>query len=116
MTTHKSFCLTWNAQDEERYNSNVETLTEFKDTFGYKRLIMAHEVGSKGNKHIQGAIVYNNPRKLSTVINQFPGAHIEVMGGKWKDQVDYCTKECKPFIHVVNNSLGEEYSYWKDML
>lgn len=119
LKTHKSFTITWCAEDNEIYKKNVKAMETFRDTFGYKRLIAAHEVAKTGTKHIQGGIVFSSGRTLKTVMNKFPGAHIEVMISTWDRTVDYCTKECEPFIHVVRTFCTELDStdfYWINML
>lgn len=51
------------------------------------------EVGKSGTRHIQGAIVFRNPRSLKAVCRDLGGrAWLEVMRGTWGDQ-KYCLKD-----------------------
>lgn len=51
------------------------------------------EVGASGTPHIQGAVVFKNPRSLKAVCRDLGGrAHLEVMKGTWSDQ-KYCLKD-----------------------
>lgn len=53
------------------------------------------EVGESGTPHIQGAVVFRNPRSMNAVKRDLGGrAHMEKMRGTWGDQ-KYCLKDDK---------------------
>lgn len=51
------------------------------------------EVGESGTPHLQGVIVFKNPRQLSGVKLLIPRAHLEVMKGTVDQAVDYAHKD-----------------------
>lgn len=48
------------------------------------------ETGKKGNKHIQGYMEFNGPRRFTTWKNQFPTIHMERSRGSRDQNVKYC--------------------------
>jgi hypothetical protein len=83
MSRVRNFCFT----------SHVGPI-EFSDDMTY--LIQGEEIGKETNKeHIQGFVIFKNPRMLSGVIKKYKGVHWEVCKGTPLENVEYCKKEGK---------------------
>jgi len=83
MSRVRNFCFT----------SHVGKI-EFSDDMTY--LIQGDEVGSEtGKDHVQGFVMFKNPRMLSGVIKKYKGVHWEVCKGTPAQNVEYCKKEGK---------------------
>lgn len=89
-------------QPNKRYRRVVFTLNNYTSEeeehlkrLEAKWLIFGKEKGESGTPHLQGAIIWHNPRTLSA-IKKTPGlarAHIEEMRGQPCDSKAYCSKE-----------------------
>lgn len=56
-------------------------------------IIFGYEIApTTGTPHLQGYFHSTNPRTLTGVIKEFPGAHITIPNGPPKAQRDYCSK------------------------
>lgn len=87
MTQHRKFVFTVNNYTEDD-TAAVKEIDCLKMKAGF-------EVGKTGTPHIQGAVVFKNPRSLGAVCKELGGrAHVEVMKGSWSDQ-NYCLKDGK---------------------
>lgn len=62
----------------------------------YRYLIYGYEVGESGTPHLQGTIIFSNPRTLSSVIRALPGFHIEICRNI-QASIEYCKKEGEGF-------------------
>ena len=81
MSRVRNFCFT----------SHVGPI-EFSDDMSY--LIQGKEVGKETNKeHIQGFVIFKNPRMLSGVIKKYKGVHWEICNGSTVQNMEYCKKE-----------------------
>lgn len=67
---------------------------EFKENMRY--LVMGEEIGGETEKeHIQGFVIFNNPRVMTGIIEEFPGVHWEIIKGTPKQNEVYCKKDGK---------------------
>lgn len=62
-------------------------------TSGMKYLLQGDEVGAGGKEHVQGFVIFRNPRALTGVIKEFKGVHWEICNGSIEQNVAYCKKE-----------------------
>jgi len=85
MSKSRNFCFTINNHclDDE----------EFLRTLPSTYLVYGREVGASGTPHLQGFVVFENPRSFAAVKKQLPKAHIEIAKGSPDQNREYCTKE-----------------------
>lgn len=88
----RNWVFTLNNWTQEEFDS-LKTIT-------CRWLIMGRECGENNTPHLQGAIVFTQPKTL-TGVKKLPGfsrAHLEQMKGKPSDSRKYCTKEDTDFF------------------
>lgn len=87
MSKSRNFCFTLNNYTDEE----VEKLSNLE----CKYLGFGKEVGESLTPHLQGLVVFKNPRSLKGVIKDavFKRAHLEVMKGSFEQARTYCQKE-----------------------
>lgn len=77
----------------------------------YEYLVYQKEVGSNGTPHLQGYVVWKNPKRLATCKNINSRAHWTVAKGNAKENTTYCTKTdtrvSGPFIFGTMPSNGQ---------
>lgn len=67
------------------------------------RIVAGKEVGDEGTPHVQGAVVFTRPMRITAVRNALGGrAHVEEMMGTWSNQ-DYCVKDGE-VIRIADNT------------
>lgn len=66
--------------------------TELVDEIDCKYIIYGKEEGKEGTPHLQGTIIFDNPRYLTAVIYSLPGCHIEICRNVHAS-IEYCKKE-----------------------
>lgn len=112
MSRVRNFCFTAN-------NYTDETIIMLEN-LEYKYICYGKEVGESGTPHLQGFIVFNNPRRLKSVIDIMPGCHIEI--AKTIDAaITYCQKDgdftedgTRPMNQKSKGDKGAEY--WDSVL
>lgn len=65
---------------------------EFNDKMKYL-LQGVERCPSTGREHIQGFVIFKNPRALGGVIKEFPNINFEICKGNIQQNRDYCMKE-----------------------
>lgn len=66
---------------------------EWSDDMSY--LVMGDEVGEGGKDHVQGFVIFKNPRMLTGVIKKYKGIHWEICAGSPVQNMEYCKKDGK---------------------
>lgn len=65
---------------------------EYKENMTY--LIQGIEIcPTTGKEHIQGFVIFKNPRVINGIIKEFPGIHWEICKGTIEDNYNYCSKD-----------------------
>ena len=89
----RKWCFTWN-------NYTADHLVHLRErvVLVVEYLAFQPERGATGTPHLQGVVVFKNPRTLSGVASLFANGgpklvHFEVMRGTIDQAVDYCSKE-----------------------
>lgn len=82
MSKSRNFCFTM--------NNYVDTV--LVDSIDCKYIVYGKEVGESGTPHLQGFIVFENPRAIGGVIKSMPGCHIEV-ARTVDEAIAYCKKD-----------------------
>lgn len=78
---------------------------EFRDNMTY--LLQGDEIcPTTGKGHIQGFVIFKNPRVMNGIIKEFPGIHWEVCKGTIEHNYAYCTKD-KNFTEEGNKPKGK---------
>lgn len=85
MAKSRSFCFTINNYTSEDESGLL--------TLGHRYIIYGREVGESGTPHLQGYIVFKNPRHFGSLKSLMPRAHIEVAKGDADSNFKYCSKE-----------------------
>jgi len=88
MSRSRNWCFTINNYtDEDR-----DRILANRDEFVW--LIYQPEIGANGTPHLQGAVVFANPRAMGGVKRLLsPRAHLEVMRGTPAESAAYCSKD-----------------------
>jgi len=81
----RGWCFTIN-------NDEFDDLVEILD-LECKYLVFGFEKGKNGTPHIQGYVIFNNPRDLGGVKKLLTRAHLEIARGNYEQNYDYCTKD-----------------------
>lgn len=89
MERSRSFCFTWNNPDEETEAS----LARLGEEQGTKYLCFGREVGEQGTPHLQGFVMFRNPRSARAVSAMFPRWHTEIKRGTLEQAIKYCEKD-----------------------
>lgn len=81
----RNFLFTWNNynEDSEKY---LRSLADVKYCCG------GYEVGESGTPHIQGYVMFVNPKNFSAVIKLLPGCHVTV-AETVEQGIAYCKKD-----------------------
>lgn len=75
-------------------HSSVEVPNVLHENYAAKYVVWQEEKGeTTGTKHLQGYVVFNQPKRLSTLKTYFPTAHWEVRHGTHEQAKAYCMKE-----------------------
>lgn len=91
----RMFCFTINNWSEPE----EEVVRNLVGAHGAKYCVYQHEAGEAGTPHIQGFVVFLNPRDFAGVRSLFSAgsgtcrAHVEACRGDWTSNYVYCTKE-----------------------
>lgn len=81
----RSFVFTLN-----NYNgADVESLSNFSCRY----IIFGREIGESGTPHLQGYVVFDNPRSFNSIKSLLPRAHIEIAKGDADSNYEYCSKQ-----------------------
>lgn len=72
------------------HNNYIDT--QLEDTIECKYIIYGKEVGESGTPHLQGTVVFENPRSIAAVIKLLPGCHVSVCRDVVAS-VAYCKKD-----------------------
>ena len=72
---------------------DVEELRSIRDTQSIRYIGFQPERGANGTKHLQGLIIFDNPRSLGGVRAINPRGHFETMRGSAAQAKAYCEKE-----------------------
>lgn len=98
------------------FTVNNWTLSDI-DLFGSLEcsyLCYGKEVGESGTPHLQGMVVFENPRKLTGMKRIHPTAHWEPMKGTFEQAREYCIKDgdifergCLPASQKEKGVLGK---------
>lgn len=73
--------------------------TELIKTWDTKYTIYGEEQGESGTEHLQGFVMFKNPKMLGGVKQLHAKAHWEAAKGNWEQNVEYCSKEGKVTEH-----------------
>lgn len=96
----RAWCFTWNNYSENDIKYLENLFTEDKYIFG-------EEVGTLGTKHLQGAVMFKNPRHFGGVKKILEKCHIEKCIS-WMASIKYCSKEGKTFSNLENNLFSKK--------
>ncbi len=104
---HRNWCITWNNWTIENANA-LENLQSCD-------YIFQEETGDSGTPHLQGCLLFKQPKSFSQLTSKLPGAHIEPMKYK-KEAIAYCMKsETKSGPRHTNmNQYKEIYDVLSD--
>lgn len=81
----RSYVFTW--------NNYTEDTKEYLRSLVFKYLIFGEEVApTTGTKHLQGYIMFANPKEFSTTRELLSGAHVEIAKGSTEDNIVYVSK------------------------
>lgn len=94
----RNFCFTWN-----NYTLEVEKYLQGLKT---EYLCYGREVGEQGTPHLQGYLVFKNPRKMASAIKLLKGAHVSIAQGTSHENITYCSKD-KDFFEQGDRPLGQ---------
>lgn len=83
----RSWCFTLNNYTAEE----EESIRTWESEIQY--VVVGHEVGEAGTKHLQGAVNFKGTRRLAAVKKLLPRAHWEPMKAKGAEGFDYCKKD-----------------------
>lgn len=78
------------------FTINNDTWSDLMMLIGmkFRYMIFGFEIGSENKvPHIQGYVIYDTPKPLSTVKNKLPRAHWESANGSPQQNIAYCTKD-----------------------
>lgn len=78
----RNYCFTLNNYTED----DIKTIQGFKCEYVFQK-----EVGAKNTPHLQGLLMFSNPKDFSSVKKMLPKAHIEECRNKLAS-IKYCTK------------------------
>ncbi|QMW68675.1 replication-associated protein [Crucivirus-148] len=85
----RNWCFTVNNWKE----ADLECLKKLEGS-QVKYMVYGKEVGDSGTPHLQGFVIFLNPKRFSEVKKLLPwGCHIEQAKGSWEHNLAYCTKE-----------------------
>ncbi|AXH72094.1 MAG: putative viral replication protein [Circoviridae sp.] len=88
MSRLRSVCFT--------VNNPVVTKQSLLDTLkeqSIKKCIIGSEVGEYGTRHLQGYVMFRNPRSFAAIKVLIPKAHIEKANGTEAANFEYCSKD-----------------------
>jgi len=85
MSKFRAFTFTINNYTSEDESSLLN--------LGHRYLVYGREVGESGTPHLQGYVVFRNPRSFKSVKSSMPRAHIEQAKGDSDANFKYCTKD-----------------------
>ncbi len=80
---HRNWCFTWNNHTE----ANINALENLKSC----DYIFQPEIGESGTPHLQGCLLFKQPKAFNQIKSLLPGAHIETMKYR-KKAIAYCMK------------------------
>jgi len=75
------------------FTLNNHSSVEVPRSLDCKYCIWQEEMGESGTPHLQGYVVFNGPKSLSSLKAVFPTAHWEIRAGTHEQARDYCSKE-----------------------
>lgn len=85
------------AQQSKRWcftiNNYVEEDLEIDAIWDYKYLVFGQEEGDTGTPHIQGFVIFESNKRLSSLKQLHPRAHWEIARGSAEQASKYCKKE-----------------------
>jgi len=85
----RNWCFTVNNWKE----ADLECLKKLEGT-QVKYMVHGKEVGESGTPHLQGFVIFLNPKRFSEAKKVLPwGCHLEQAKGTWEHNLAYCTKE-----------------------
>lgn len=87
--TSRSWCFTINNWTPDEW----EQATSLRKKHGATWFIVGREVGAEGTPHLQGAVTFAKPIRMSALKKLLPRAHLEPMKGKEIDSTKYCSKD-----------------------
>lgn len=85
----RNYCFTINNYTEDDIQWGERLFTKEK----IKYLCMGREIGESGTPHIQGFIIFNNPRVFNTTVKLHDRWHLEICKGTAKQNEEYCKKD-----------------------
>ena len=90
MSRARSWCFTWNNYPANAVATLGEQVNAASSYIAYQP-----ERGESGTPHLQGVVVFENARSLSSMRTLFGdgGVHFEPMRGTIDQATDYCSKE-----------------------
>lgn len=83
----RRWCFTINNPDEDREEDDPHGWHD------YRYVVWQKEQGEQGTPHLQGCVVWNQPKTLAWVKDQNARAHWEIMRLDLDKNIKYCTKE-----------------------
>jgi len=87
MSRKRDFCFTIN-------NPGPQDIIELKALESEASFIIyGHEVGESGTPHLQGFVMFTNPRTIRGVTRILSRAHVEGRKGTVSQAIDYCKKD-----------------------
>ena len=94
MSKSRSWCFTINNYSEQFALHMFENIRNGK-VEGIKYIIVGKEVGESGTPHLQGFVMFENPRGLKGIKREkyFDRAHLEIAKGTPKQASEYCKKD-----------------------
>lgn len=89
MSRSRNYCFTLNNYTNEELNE-----LQKKELKQIKYIILGDEVAQSGTPHLQGFIIFNNAKTLSSVIKNLPKrSHVEICKGTPYENYQYCSKQ-----------------------
>lgn len=118
---YKKWCVTWNNPPLATEEEAVGILRRSKCTAGGFSL----EKTDTSQLHWQGFLVFKSQKRMKTLLEIMPGAHLEPMRGSLDESLAYITKEpvLGPFLfgcalkrQIVTGLEGKELHAWQTLL
>lgn len=86
----RQFCFTKNNPTAH----DLQTIRDILNGPGITYAVFGQEIApTTGTRHLQGYVVFNDRKRIGSVRQLLPGAHVEVTRGTPQQAADYCKKD-----------------------